>query len=411
MRKTVCLFLIATFASTTARTADWPRWRGADRTGVADENIKGEWPEGGPKEIWRVTLGAGYSSPAVVGDRLYITGNVKSGDELRGFLYALDTASGKEIWSCDYGKEWSANYPLARTTPTVVGDRIFLVSGTMDAVCVSTDGKVAWRVNILERFNGKNLRWGFAESPLVYDNKVICHPGGPDATVVALDIQTGETLWTAKGLSGGASYCSPVLLTLHGVRQVVTHTDNHLVGLDTDSGAVLWKAPYRNSRGIQPNTPLLVRTDTIAVGCGYGHGTHMFRVSKDDGGAFSAEQIWENKDADNHFYGIVLHEGVLFSGGTRGGMCAIDPKTGKTLYRVDEMKSPSLVKTSDRLIGYGEKDGVVCLLEANAEKHAIKGKFPVTYGEGQHWAHPVVANGILYIRHGSVLVAYSVGTN
>ena len=408
MKKCVCLVSAVALAAVSSSAADWPQWRGVDRIGVAAENIKGEWPEGGPKELWRITLGKGYSCPAVVGDRVYITGNVEVNGELRGFLYALEAATGKEIWSCDYGKEWSANYPMARTTPSVVGDKLVIISGMMEVICVSTDGKRLGGVDILSRFQGRNPRWGFAESPLVYDDKIICHPGGSDASVVALSLTNGETIWTSKGLSEGATYCSPMLLTLHGVRQVVTHTDSNLVGLDADTGAVLWKGAYRNNRGIQPNTPVLVGTDIIVVGCGYGHGSHAFRVTKNDGGVFSAVQIWENKDADNHFYGIVQHEGVLFSGGTRGGMSVIDPQTGRTLYRVEEMKSPALVKTSDRIIGYGERDGMVCLLEANAEKYTIKGKFPVTYGEGPHWAHPVVANGTLYIRHGAILAAYQV---
>ncbi|MCL1921171.1 MAG: PQQ-binding-like beta-propeller repeat protein [Kiritimatiellaeota bacterium] len=409
MRTTVCVLLTATVVTVAVRAADWPQWRGADRIGVAEESVKGEWPEGGPKELWRVTLGAGYSSPSAVGDRLYVTGNAKAGDTLRGFLYALEATSGKEIWKLDYGPEWGASYPEARTAPTVVGDRIFLVSGMMDVVCASTDGKPVWRVNLIERFGGKNLRWGFAESPLVYDGKIICHPGGPDATVAALDAKTGETLWISKGLSDAATYCSPMLLTLHGVRQVVTHTGGHLAGLDADSGAVLWKTPYRNDRGIQPNTPLLIGTDRLAVGCGYKHGTHLFRVSKDAGGAFSAAQVWENKDADNQFYGLILHEGVLFSAATKGKLHAIDPETGKTLYRVEEAESASLVKTPARLIAYSQKDGTVFLLEADAAKYAVKGSFRVTYGEGPHWAHPVVANGTLYIRHGAVLAAYQVG--
>jgi len=406
MIKSVCFVSAVSLAAVSSLAADWPQWRGVDRVGFAEGGIKGEWPEGGPKELWRATISGGFSCPAVVGTRAYITGNKKVGDELRGFLYALDTASGKEVWSCDYGKEWNTNYPEARTTPNVQGDKLYLISGMMDVVCISTDGKVVWRVNLIERFQGKNPRWGYAESPLIYDGKIICHPGGPDAAVAALDVNTGATLWTSKGLSDGPTYCSPILLTLHGVRQVVTHTDGHLVGLDADSGAVLWKAPYRNSRGCHPNTPLLVAADTLAVGCGYGHGSHAFRVSKNDAGAFSAAQIWENKDSDNHFHGLILHNDTLFSTGSRKPLCAIDYKTGKTLYRMDEVHAPSLVKTPDRLIGYSEKSGTVYLLKADAETYAITGQFPVTYGEGPHWAHPVVANGILYIRHGAVLAAY-----
>ena len=408
MRRIAYTCCVAGLVSVSARAADWPQWRGAGRTGVAEETIKGEWPEGGPKELWKATLGGGYSCPAVVGDRLYIAGNKKVGDELRGFLFALDAASGKELWSADYGPEWTTNYPESRTTPTVAGDKIYIVSGMMDVVCVSTEGKVLGRITLTDRFSGKIPRWGNAESPLVYDDKIIALPGGPDAAVVALSTKNGETLWTSKGLSDGVTYCSPALLTLHGVRQVVTHTDSNLVGLDADTGAVLWKTPYRNQRTIHPNTPLLVDADTIAVSSGYKFETRLYRISKNTEGSFAAEQLWSNTDADNHHHGLILHNGTLFCASTQGGLCAIDPKTGKTLYRIAELPSGSLVKTSERLIGYAEKGGAVCLVEADVEKYAIKGTFPVTYGEGPHWAHPVVANGQLYIRHGAVLAAYDV---
>ncbi|MCL2639212.1 MAG: PQQ-like beta-propeller repeat protein [Phycisphaerales bacterium] len=411
MKKLISAFLIAALAIS-AHAADWPQWRGSNRLGAADETIKPEWPTEGPKELWRATLGAGYSAPAVVGEKLYITGNLKINDELRGHLFAIDTATGKELWRTDYGQEWSKNYPSTRTTPTVVGDKLYFISGSMDVLCLSTEGKIIWRVNMAERFQGKPPMWGYAESPLIYDNKIICHPGGPDATVAALDINGGNTLWTAKlatnNTPDGSTYCSPILLTLHGTRQVVTHTNNHFIGLNADTGQLLWQTPYKNFRGIHPNTPQPIGNDTIAISSGYEFETRLYRINKNTDGSFAAEQLWTTKDADAQVHGIVLHNNVLFSSATKGGMSAIDPKTGQTLYRVKEVEKPSLVKSANRLIAYSEKNGNVYLLDATPEKYTIQGQFPITFGELQHWAHPVIANGKLYIRHGTVLAAYNV---
>lgn len=402
---------VAVFGVLSSSATDWPQWRGVERDGFAPDAVAASWPEGGPRRLWKITTeGAGYASPAIVGDRVYITGAVSTGDEHPGWLYALSATDGSPVWSREYGPEWKKNYDQARSTPTVVDGRIYLVSGLGKVVCVATEsGKTLWEVETFERFGGKNITWGVAESPLVYDGKIICHPGGPDAAVAALDATTGATVWTSKGLSDGSAYCSPILATLGGVRQVVTQTSDHIVGLEAATGQVLWKTPHRNRYAVHPNTALVLEGDRVVVASGYGHGAEMYQIKRGGDAAFTVEKLWHVKEMDSHFHGLMLQDGAIFGAGSGGGLCRVDPATGTITYRVDEVKRASLVRVPGFLIAYAESGGNVFLIETGAASYAVKGQFKVGFGDGPHWAHPSVANGVLYIRHGKDLAAFDIG--
>lgn len=411
--RTVGLFLVAGCLAGCGvgelRGADWPQWRGPDRTGVAPGDVAPEWPAEGPRRLWKVTTpGAGYAAPAIVGNRVFITGAHSEEGEHQGWAYALSTSDGSVVWSRKYGPEWRKNYEQARSTPTVAGDRLFLVSGMGKVVCLAvSDGRVLWEVDTFERFRGDNITWGIAESPLVFDGKVVCHPGGPDAAVAALDAKTGATVWATKGLGDASAYCSPMLATLGGVRQVVTQTADHIVGVEAATGRVLWKTPHHNRYGVHPNTAVVLKGDRIVVASGYGFGAEMYQIRNQ--GGFSAQRMWHLQEVDNHFHGLVLHGGGVFGAASGGGLCRIDPDSGTITYRVDEAKRATLVGVPGFLVAYAEQGGSVFLLKADADRYEVKGKFKVDFGEGPHWAHPSVANGVLYIRHGKDLAAYAIG--
>ena len=410
MRKFMIVFASGV-ATLSAKGADWPQWRGPDRTGFAAGAVATSWPVDGPRKLWTIsTPGLGYAAPSVVGDRLYITGAETLGDLHRGILYALNVSDGAVVWSREYGPEWKQNYDQARTTPTASGDKLYLVSGLGKVVCIAAaDGEIVWEVDTLQRFSGGNITWGIAESPLVYDGKVICHPGGPDSAVAALSAETGATLWTSKGLNDASAYCSPILATLCGVRQVVTQTADHIVGLEADSGRVLWKTPHRNRYAVHPNTAVILEQDRLVVASGYGYGAEMYQIRKDAGGTFSVEKVWHIKEMDSHFHGVLLHEGGLFGAGSSGGLNRVDPDTGAISYRIDEAQRASMVSVPGLLVAYAERGGTVFLIKADSDHYEIRGSFKVDYGSGPHWAHPSVANGVLYIRHGRDLAAYAIG--
>jgi outer membrane protein assembly factor BamB len=317
-----------------------------------------------------------------------------------GFLYAIDAGSGAVRWSLDYGPEWSDSFEMSRTTPTVAGERIYLISGKGRVFCADRAGKEVWHVDLFERFQGRNLQWGMAESPLLVNGAVICHPGGPDAAVAALDAATGATRWQSKGLGDRSAYCSPALLALGGRTQIVTHTENSVVGLDPSDGRVLWSHGHRNQYAVHPNTPVAAGQDGVLAASGYGYGAELIRV-----GAGGASRVWHRKELANHFQNTLLVDGRGYVC-NEGGLQAFDPADGHTLYTVGQIRKAQIASCEAGILAYG--DGTVTLLKIGPNGATPAGTIRVTFGNKQHWTTPVVANGALYIRHGRGLAAYNV---
>lgn len=402
------LAVTALFALVTARVVsadDWTQWRGSNRDLiVTEQNLLKEWPEGGPQRLWQIELpGDGYSVPIVVGDTIYITGSVGEKKDRVGHLYALDAKDGSVRWELEYGPEWGSSYNFARTSPTFRDGKLYLVGGLGHVVCVDAkEGKIVWKVDAHERFSGRNITWGIADNPLVYDGKVICQPGGPDAAVVALDINTGEPIWKSVGLSERSAYCSPALLTIGGRRQVVTMLEDNVVGLDADTGQPLWKHPHRNKYAVHPNTPVLCGQDILFISSGYKYGSEIIFISNT-----GVKTLWSDKASDNHFQGVALYKGRIFSSGG-GKMLCIDPKNGNTVYTVDGAKKTSFCITPSGMITYDVVGGTVMLVQVDADSCKVVSSFKVEYGNDEHWSSPVVANGVMYLRRGKGLAAHKI---
>jgi glucose dehydrogenase len=209
-----------------ARAADWPQWRGPQRNGIsAETGLLAEWPKEGPKLVWQVKdIDSGYSTPAVVGDRLYLLSNEGMDNE---FMQALDAKDGKRVWSQRIGKvgnpDQQPNYPAARSTPTVDGEWVYAFGSDGDLACLErATGKVRWQKNVRKDYGGQPGTWAYSESPLVDGEAVLCTPGGPDATLVALNKNTGELIWKCA-VPGGeqAAYTSALVIEAGGVRQCI----------------------------------------------------------------------------------------------------------------------------------------------------------------------------------------------
>ncbi|MCD6304258.1 MAG: PQQ-like beta-propeller repeat protein [Planctomycetes bacterium] len=396
------LFWAVVLAGGTASADDWPQWRGPQRTGISKETgLLKSWPADGPKLLWAVeTPGKGFGSISVVGKTIYLTGTEAG----RAVAYALGT-DGKLKWRQVYGTAWTKNFPMSRCQPTIDGSRAYVISGTGWAACLDiATGKVKWAIDLMRKFGGRNITWGLAESPLVVGGNVIFTPGGKDASVVALDKQTGRTAWRSKGLSERAAYCSPMLITAGGKQQIVTQLENHIVGIDARTGRCLWKVPQRNRWAVHPNTPVAVN-GMLFISSGYGFGSQLIKLSAD--GA-SATVVWREKQLDNHHEGILLVGGYIYGCGSRSRLMCMDPADAKILYKVNEVRKASITCADGRIYAYDEKGGTVSLVEVSPKGYKIRGQFKVTRGSGPHWAHPVVAGGVLYIRHGEALLAYDV---
>jgi outer membrane protein assembly factor BamB len=402
-----CGLLLAALAAPpgpAARAADWPQWRGPDRSGCsAETGLLKAWPSGGPRRAWIAAgLGAGYASATVADGRIYTTGSI----DKKGFLQAFDL-DGRHIWKREYGPEWTGTNPGSRSTPTVLDGRLYAMSAYGRLVCADARaGDLIWQVDILERFRAQNTTWGLAESPLVVGDAVICTPGGPDASVVALDRSTGKTLWTSRGLGERAASCSPAFVQAAGRRVIVTSLLRSSVGIDAADGKVLWTYDSTDAGhledAVNPNTPVSGGGGLLVPSLRE-RGAGKLALAPD--GA-SVREVWTQQKAISHIGGMLLVDGsVYLASGTRW-MC-VDWETGEVRYQAPGVGKGAAIYADGFLYCYGER-GRVALVKASPGGHEIAGSFDVDQGSGEHFAHPSLAHGRLYIRHGDALLAYEV---
>jgi outer membrane protein assembly factor BamB len=221
------LLLILAIAATHVSAADWPQFHGPNRNNKSpDKGLLKTWPEGGPSRIWEASgIGEGYSTVAIVGKRIYTAGAI----DHDCVITALDM-NGKKVWTRTNGKAWKGSYPGTRSTPTITDGLLYHLSGIGNLICLKADsGDVVWTVNILEKFGGRNIIWGLAESPLVIGDEVICTPGGKNVSMVALDRKTGEVVWQCTGAGDKPGYASPILIEYQGLKQIVTPMSESIV--------------------------------------------------------------------------------------------------------------------------------------------------------------------------------------
>jgi len=270
------IILFALYASCVA-AQDAIQWRGTDRTGIYNETgLMKSWPANGPELLWHFDkLGEGHSSVAIANDKIYTTGLVDG----KGYLFVFDM-NGKLLNKKEYGPEWDTSYNGSRGTVTFSEGKLYVYSGTGNLVCFDENNlNVIWKRNVLEDFQGNNIRWGVNESPLIVGEKVIITPGGKTNNVVALNKNTGAMIWSCAGHGDNPAYCSPLYLDEQDVKQIVTITGNHILGIEAETGKMLWSFPYHNMRNIHPNTPIYGDNMLLCV-FGYGKGCACLVMAK-----------------------------------------------------------------------------------------------------------------------------------
>src|SRR6266404_97254 len=311
-------------AAVSADANDWPQWRGPQRNGVSQETgLLKEWPKDGPKLNWKVTdTGNGYSTPAVVGDQLYLLGNEGLENE---FAEALAVKDGKRIWSTRLGKVGNPgqkpSFPAARSTPTAEQGVLYCLGSDGDLACVeASDGKVRWQKNLRTEFGGKPGEWAYSESPLVDGDAVVCTPGGSEATLVALNKKTGETIWKAAVPGGDdAAYASAIVVEAAGVKQYVQMLKKGLVGVAAKTGKFLWRYDKTVSRyGANIPSPVARDGKIYCAGAGTGGGLIKLKVN---GGAVEVAQIDFSPKLPAAIGGVVLWGDYLYGTGGEGMLC------------------------------------------------------------------------------------------
>ncbi|HWI58669.1 MAG TPA: PQQ-binding-like beta-propeller repeat protein [Bacillota bacterium] len=394
---------------------DWPQWRGPQRDGISKETgLLKEWPKEGPKLLWQVKeTGSGYSTPSVVGDRLYLLGNEGVENE---FAEALALQDGKRVWQTRLGKVGNPNqqpkFPAARSTPTVDGKLLYALGSDGDLACLElASGKEVWRKSLRTDFGGKPGTWAYSESPLVDGDLVICTPGGSEATLVALNKKTGEVVWKSAVPGGDeAAYTSAIIVEAGGVKQYVQMLQKGLVGLDAKTGKFLWRYNKTVSK-YNANIPTPVARDGYVFSAGAGTGAGLVKLTEKDG-AFTAEQVYFSPKLPVAIGGAVLVDDNLYGTGNAGLMC-VEFTTGNVKWDDKALGAASLCFADGRLYLHGE-NGEVALVVATPAGYQEKGRFTPPNQPSRSnpmekaWAYPVVANGRLYLRDHDMLWCYDV---
>jgi outer membrane protein assembly factor BamB len=393
--------------------ADWPQWRGPQRNGISQEKgLLKEWPNGGPKLLWQVKeIGFGYSTPAVVGERIFLLSNTGLENE---FVQALSVKDGRQLWSTRLGNvgnpRQQPSYPGARSTPTVDGRLLYALGSDGDLACLETaTGKVRWQKNLRTEFGGRPGEWAYSESPLIDGDLLVCTPGGSEATLVALNKRTGERVWKSPVPGGDeAGYASPIVVDVGGVKQYVQFLQKGLVGVDAKSGRFLW----RDDRAAR-NNPSSIATPVTHGGYFYSAGGltgGSLAQVKRNGDAFEVTPVYFSRRLPIGVGGSLLLDGYLYGSGSAGLLC-VEFATGTVKWQDRSIGSASLCYADGRLYVHGE-NGDVALVEPTPEGYREKGRFtppnPPDRAHSQAWAHPVVANGRLYIRELGTLWCYDV---
>src|SRR5262249_5190578 len=390
--------------------------RGPGRNGISQESgLLKQWPAEGPKLLWQVNdIGDGYSTPSVVGTRIYLMSNRGMDNE---FVQALSTQDGKPVWTTHIGNVGNPSdflYAKARSTPTVDGDSIYALSSDGDLACLETQsGKIRWQKNIRKEFGGQQGVWAYAESPLVDGDVVVVTPGGAQATMLALNKKTGAVIWKSA-IPGGepAGYASAIVVQAGGRKQYVQFLSKGIVGVDAKTGQFLWRYKEVAKGMAQMVTP--VARDGYVYGGANAIGGGLVRLRTESAGV-TAEQVYFERGLPCSIGGSVLVGDFLY-GTTGAGLVAVEFTTGKVKWQAESIGSGSVAYADGHLYLHGH-NGDVALVEATPEEYREKGRFTPPAQPKRNklgpfpekaWTYPAIANGRLYIRDIGTLWAYDI---
>ncbi|MCX6241705.1 MAG: PQQ-binding-like beta-propeller repeat protein [Bacteroidetes bacterium] len=402
MKRIIFLFCLMDLMAYSACSQDISQWRGPDRNGIYPETgLMKSWPETGPALLWHYDeLGDGHSSAAVTNDRIYTCGEVNG----IGYLYSFDL-NGKLLWKMPYGEEWTESWPGVRSTPLVCDGKIYMMSGFGKLICRKAEsGDFIWTIDILKDFKAPNIKWGVTENLLIDGNKLFCTPGGPEASVVALDRKTGKLLWKCAAKGESSAYCSPAIFTHNKRRILATHTASSIIGIDTETGKFLWSVDQPNTYSVHANTPEYIDGSIYCVS-GYGKGGVLLKLSGDGS---SVTETWRSPSISNRMGGFVVLNGKIYGSDDAGkAWYCTDWKTGTDMFSEKVTGKGNIISADGMLYLYGD-NGEIVLAKPSPTGFGKVSSFKVPFGSAQHWAHLVIKNGRLYVRHGNSLMVYNI---
>ena len=410
MKRFVLFFLLCCMS--VGHSEDWPQFRGKHMEGKSYETgLLKQWPTQGPTLIWETEgLGDGWSSAAIAKGTVYITGLI----DKKGYVFAFDT-EGNAKWKVCFGPEWTRSFRGTRSTPTVEGDRFYLMSGLGVVYCLSThNGEPIWSFDAVGKYKGQYPLWGISENIVIDGDNVVCTPGGEIASVVALNKMTGAVVWECKELQQASTYCSPRIVNRGDNRILVTMLRDSVVGLDARTGSLLWEDSFDayhtdRKRAVNANIPIYYQ-DRVFTTSGYNNGGAMLQLSPD---GTHMRQLWTTTVLDTHHGAVMLIDGHLYgsnwASNSKGGWACIRWTDGKAMYDAKwNGNKGSLIYAAGMFYCYDENDGDVGLVRATPDGFQVVSSFKVTKGKGKFWAHPSISDGRLYLRHGQHMLVYDI---
>ena len=404
-----------------ATAADWPQFRGPNRDDVSKETglIKTWTKDSPPPLVWTFDKGgAGFSGPAVVGDRLYTMGSDDPDQGKDEYVFCLSTKDGTELWRTPVGTaagRYNFGYGNGpRSTPTVDGDRLYALGAKGDLLCLTlAKGEKVWHKNLVSDLGGGIPGWGYAESVLIDGDHLICTPGGGKGTLAALDKKTGEVVWRSSGLTDGAQYASPIIAEVGGVKMYVTMTKAGVVAVRAKDGKFLW----RNSAGA--NGTAVIPTpvfdgENVFVTSGYGSGCGLIKLTADSSGGVTATEVYRSKLMVDQHGGVVRLGDYIYGHSDRGGWLCIEYKENrdKPVWDSGKLGKGSILYADGSLYCYSEGNGTLAKIKATPDGWEEQGRFTIPKRTkirgGAVWTHPVIANGKLYLRDKNYIFCYDV---
>ena len=387
---------------------DISEWRGQNRSGIYSEtNLLNEWPKNGPELLWMYEgIGKGYANPSVLNNKVFVNGE----QDNSSFLFAFDL-QGNLLWKSPNGGEFigkglSATYPGVRSTPTVVNDLVYTTSGKGRIACFEAEtGAEKWAVDIVKDFGSSIPEFGYSESVAVDENYVYCFPDGTETNMAALDRFTGKVIWSSEAMKDTFSYCSPILVELPSRKVLITHSRHNLYAIDCSSGRVLGSKKIEDYEydGEHCNSPIYDDGFIYFIGNEKKYGAVKMALSEN---GENIKEVWRNPKIKNNFHGYVKVNNKLFTTIKGNWLKVLDLNDGTVSDSV-KVATGSLIYSDNKFICYG-MNGDVNLIQKNQNELEVTGTFKVEQGTGHHFSHPVLADGVMYLRHGNALLAYKI---
>jgi outer membrane protein assembly factor BamB len=383
------------------RAADWPQWRGPQQDGVSSETgLLAKWPEGGPAELWRCPLGAGFSAVSVAGGRALTMYGTPAGE----FVLAVDVASGKRLWKARCGDLFiNDSYGSGpRATPTIDQRRVYALGGSGNLVCLeAATGKTVWALDLVKKFGGKLPEYGFSASPAVFGKLLVVDVGAKKGrSLAAFDKATGELLWTS--LDDKPGYATPIRVEIDGVPQIIVLMGEALVSVSPQDGREFWRRPWKTEQDANVATPIF-HQGRLFVSTGFGTGCALLELSAPSGKP-AATPLWAGKQMQNYWSTSVLVDGHLYGFHNKFLTC-MDFKTGDVQWKQRGFNGGSLLAADGKLIIYGER-ATLALAAASPLKYQELARAQVL--DGKTWTVPTLSSGRLFVRNEQEMVCLKV---